>query len=162
MINFQLSAFEQLLPNAAWAGQQRVVQGLGNPGRSRSQVTPGQASWAKQAHMLLLLRGWGHWVLGSLRHPSAGQCVPTSAEQPAAGETTPLSGREHKKNSLKKIHFWVSCTWKQNIASCQWLKGTDELSCQQWHHGLFEDVLYLWKRNNFFSRCSFPMKIYTL
>lgn len=40
MINFQLSAFEQLLPNAAWAGQQRVVQGLGNPGRSRSQVIP--------------------------------------------------------------------------------------------------------------------------
>lgn len=67
-----------------------------------------------------------------------------------------------RKTPSKKIHLWVSCTWEQNIASCQWLKGTDELSCQQWLCDLSEDVLYLWRRNNLFYRCSFPMKICTL
>lgn len=56
----------------------------------------------------------------SLGHPSAGQCMPTCADQLEAGQ--PLHWREENTRlalSQKKIHLWVICTWGQDIASCQ-------------------------------------------
>lgn len=81
----------------------------------------------------------------SLRHPSAGQCMPTCADQPEAGQ--PLHWREHKTSHPSKKNPSLSELYLRAgycFLSVR-LEGTDELSCQQWHCDLFEDVLYLWR-----------------
>lgn len=109
---------------------------------------------AKLPH--LLLPGVGHWEPCSVRRPSAGQCM--QHVQSSLQLLKPLHWlTESTRNSpSKQIHLWVSCTWEQNIASCQRLAErhwwTLLSAMTLW---LFEDVLCLWRRNNLFYSCSF-------